>query len=84
MHNMLYAVCIGGGDSVTTAKQIKLALTYKGISEAELSRLIGSKPSAFNQRMKTDKFTKDELEMIAATLGAVYYSSFEFPDGTKF
>lgn len=69
---------------MTTAKQIKMALTYKGMSEAELSRVIGSSPSAFNQRMKTDKFTKAELERIAVAVGAVYTAAFEFPDGARF
>lgn len=69
---------------MTTAKQIKMALAYKEMSEAELARAIGSSPSAFNQRMKTDKFTKEELENIAAAVGAVYVAAFEFPDGTKF
>ena len=69
---------------MTTAKQIKLVLAYKGISEAELARSIGSTPSAFNQRMKTDKFSKDELEKIAFTVGAIYNAVFEFPDGQKF
>ena len=68
---------------MTTAKQIKMALTYKDMSEAELARAIGSSPSAFNQRMKTDKFTKIELETMAAAMGAVYTAVFEFPDGTK-
>ena len=73
-----------GAVTMTTAKQIKMALAYKEMSEAELARVIGSSPSAFNQRMKTDKFTKEELERIAAAVGAVYVAAFEFPDGTKF
>jgi len=53
------------------------------MSEAELARLIGTSPSAFNQRMKTDKFTSDELSEIAKALGATYTFSFDFPDGTR-
>lgn len=69
---------------MTTVQKIKMALAYKGISEAELARSIGSSPSAFNQRMKTDKFSSSDLERIAAALGAVYIpASFEFPDGTR-
>jgi transcriptional regulator with XRE-family HTH domain len=69
--------------NMTTAKQIKMALTYKDMSEAELAREVGTSPSAFNQRMKTDKFSKDELEKIAVAIGATYTAVFEFPDGTK-
>jgi len=68
---------------MTTAQKIRMALAFKRMSEAELSRSIGSSPSAFNQRMKTDKFSTEELERIAAVLGAVYSAAFEFPDGTK-
>ncbi len=68
---------------MSNAQKIRMVLAYKRISEAQLSRLIGSSPSAFNQRMKTDKFSPDELEAIAAALGATYVSAFEFPDGTK-
>jgi len=59
-----------------------MALAYAGISEAELARKIGTSPSAFNQRLKTDKFTSLELEKIATALGATYTFSFDFPDGT--
>ena len=69
---------------MTPVKKIKMALAYKEMSEAELARSIGSTPSAFNQRMKTDKFSSSDLERIAAALGAVYIpASFEFPDGTR-
>lgn len=67
---------------MTTAQKIKMALAYAGMSEAELARKIDSSPSAFNQRMKTDKFTSTELEKIATALGATYSFSFDFPDGT--
>ncbi len=67
---------------MTTSQKIKMALAYVGISEAALARRIGSSPSAFNQRMKTDKFTTSELEKIATALGATYSFSFNFPDGT--
>lgn len=68
---------------MTNAQKIRMALAYKNMSEAELARQIGTSPSAFNQRMKTDKFSTAELEKIADILGAVYSASFTFPDGTK-
>jgi len=40
------------------------------MKEAELARQIGTTPQAFNQRMKTGKFKYEELEQIAAALGA--------------
>lgn len=68
---------------MTNAQKIRMALAYKNMSEAELARQIGTSPSAFNQRMKTDKFSTAELEKIAGTLGAVYSAAFTFADGTK-
>lgn len=68
---------------MTIAQKIKMALAYKGMSEAELARSIGSSPSAFNQRMKTGKFSSEEMERIAEALEATYYFGFEFRDGTK-
>lgn len=68
---------------MTNTQKIKMALAFTNKSESELARILGSTPQAFNQRMKTDKFSSDELNKVAAALGAVYTSAFEFPDGTK-
>ena len=68
---------------MTNSKKIKLAIAYKGISEAKLARAIGTSPQNFNQRLKTDKFSTAELEKIAEVLGATYVSEFQFPEGTK-
>ena len=68
---------------MTISQKIKMALAFKGMSEAELARTLGTSPSAFNQRMKTGKFTSDDLEQIAAALDAAYFFGFEFKDGTK-
>ena len=68
---------------MTISQKIKMTLAYKGMSEAELARTIGTSPSAFNQRMKTGKFSSDDMEQIATALDATYFFGFEFPDGTK-
>lgn len=68
---------------MTISQKIKMALAYKGMSEAELARAVGSSPQAFNQRMKTGKFSSEEMERIAEALAATYYFGFEFRDGTK-
>jgi len=60
-----------------------MALAYKGVSQAALARAINMTPSNFNQKFKRATFTQDELEQIAAALGAIYSFGFEFPDGTK-
>lgn len=65
-------------------QKINMALAYKGISQAALARAIGMSPSNFNQKIKRDTFTDEELEKMADALGAIYIpATFEFPDGTK-
>ena len=49
---------------MTISQKIKMALAYKGMSEAELARAVGSSPQAFNQRMKTGKFSSDEMKRL--------------------
>ena len=68
---------------MTIPQKIKMALAYKGMSEAELARSIGTSPSAFNQRMKTGKFSTEEMDKIAEALDADFYFGFQFKDGTK-
>lgn len=67
---------------MTIPEKIRLALAYKRMSESELARQLGTTPSAFNQRMKTGKFSSEDLEKIAAAIGADYLFTFKFPDGT--
>ena len=64
-------------------QKIKMALVYKGMSESDLARALGTSPQAFNQRMKTGKFTSEDLEKISVAIGAKYSFGFEFEDGTK-
>lgn len=68
---------------MTNSKKIKLALAYAGMSESELARRLGTSPQAFNQRMKTDKFSCEEMERIGVAVGAEYSAKFSFPDGTE-
>lgn len=68
---------------MTMEQKINMATAYKKISQAELARSIGMTPSNFNQKIKRETFTVDELESIAKVLGAKYQFGFEFPDGTK-
>lgn len=70
-------------EKTTLRKKIDLACTYAGISQAALARALGVTPATFNARLKTCKFSPDELDKIAQTLGAVYSFAFEFPDGTR-
>ena len=68
---------------MTLRKKIDMACAFAGISQAALARALGITPATFNARLKVCKFSQEELEKIAETLGAVYSCSFDFPDGTK-
>ena len=65
-------------------KKIEMACTYAGKSQAQLAREMGVTPATFNARLKTCKFSVEELEKIAKILGATYSYSFSFEDGTTF
>ena len=53
-----------GGDYMTIEQKIKMALSYTGISQSELARQIGTTPQNFNQKLKRNSLTKEELEQM--------------------
>lgn len=67
---------------MTMAQKINMALAYKNMSQAALARSIGMTPSNFNQKLKRETFSTDELEAIATALSGSYVFNFTFPDGT--
>ena len=64
------------------SKKIKAAEAYAGISEAEHARKMGTSSQAWGQRLKTGKFSSEDLEKIADTMGAKVILEFRFTDGT--
>lgn len=67
---------------MTIEQKLKMALAYKGISQAELARQIETTPSNLSQKIKRNTLTKEELEQIAEVLGGVWKAEFVFDDGT--
>lgn len=67
---------------MTIAQKLSMALSYKGISQAELARRISTTPSNLNQKVKRNTLTKEELEQIAEVLGGTWRAEFVFDDGT--
>ena len=63
--------------------KIKMARTFKGMTQAQLSEMIGTSPQNFNKKLKRQTFSPAELEQISKALGAKYQYYFEFEDGTK-
>lgn len=69
---------------ITIQQRVDMALAYAdNKTKKDIAAALGVTPSAFNQRLKTGKFTEEELQTIAGVLGAVYVAYFEFPDGKK-
>ena len=68
---------------MTVVQKIKMALAYKDMSMAELARRLEIPPQLLNKRLKTGKFTAEELETIAQAMGARYTFGFVFEDGTE-
>jgi len=69
---------------VSKEQKIKAAAAYKGLSQAKLAEAIGMTPSNFNQKLKRDTFTEEELMRIAEAMGASFMPcAFVFPDGMK-
>lgn len=67
---------------MTIEQKLKMALSYSGISQAELARRIGTTPSNLNQKVKRNTLTNEELEQIAAAIGGAWRAKFVFADGT--
>lgn len=67
---------------MTIEQKVKMALSYSGVSQAELARRIGTTPSNLNQKVKRNTLTKEELEQIATALGGTWKAEFVFTDGT--
>ena len=65
---------------MTIEQKINMALAYKGMSQAELARKIGTTPSNLNRRVKRNTLTKEEMEKIARALGGYWRAEFVFDE----
>lgn len=68
---------------ITLQQKIKVACEIAGMSLTELGARLGMSQASISKRVKTGKFTQEELEGMAKILGAEYKSGFYFPDGNK-
>ena len=68
---------------INTQEKITRAMKKAKVNQTEIAKLFGVTQGTFSQRMKTGKFTQEEMNIIANALGAKYFSGFEFPDGEK-
>jgi hypothetical protein len=68
---------------MSVSEQLKILCVKLGIIVSELGRMSGRSPQAFNQKMKRETFTVDELKKIAEAAGCKYEGSFILPSGEK-
>ena len=68
---------------ITLQQKIKVACDTAGMSLTELGSKMGMSQASISKRVKTGKFTQEELEQMAAIMGCKYQSSFVFPDGNE-
>ena len=59
-----------------------MVLAYKGVSQADLARKIGTTPQNLNLKVNRNTLTKEELEKIAEALDGKWRCEFVFSDGT--
>ena len=68
---------------MTIKQKIEMACIISGITQTELAKRIGMSQQNLSKRLKTGKFSDQELQAMAKALGCKYFAGFEFPDGTK-
>lgn len=69
--------------TITIKQKVETACAMAGISVSELGRRIGMSQANISKRLKTGKFTQEEMESMGKALGAEWRSGFYFPDGNK-
>lgn len=68
---------------ITLQQKIKVACEVSDMTLTELGKKMGMSQASISKRLKTGKFTQEELEQMANILGATWKSGFHFPDGIK-
>lgn len=63
--------------------KLKKVLAYGGLNQSRIAESLGITRAAFCNRLDKMRFSAEELDKIAKTVGAKYVEYFEFPDGTK-
>lgn len=63
-------------------RKILMAMAYRRTTQAAVARAMGTTPSNFNQKLKRETFTLEEMEQMAEVLGGKYRAEFVFEDGT--
>lgn len=68
---------------MAVSEQLKILCVKLGISVSELGRMAGKSPQAFNQKIKRESFTVEELKQLAEAAGCKYEGAFILLNGEK-
>jgi len=66
---------------IDLSRKIKTGAAHAGITEAEIAARLETSPQNFSKRAKTYAKRAEELEALAAAMGAELRLEFVFPDG---
>ena len=69
-------------NKMTFNQKISMAASFLGISQAELAKRMGMSPQSLNNRMKTGKFSQEDLDNFASALEAEITVVVKLKDGT--
>lgn len=70
--------------NLTIRQRVKLVCDHANIPQKDVAARIGMSAASFTLRLKTGKFTKEELEQIAEAAGCRYFSAFRFSNGAEY
>jgi transcriptional regulator with XRE-family HTH domain len=63
--------------------QIRILCAHLKISQAKLAKASGMSPQNFNNKLRKNSLTPDELKQIAKSVGCRYIGAFILPDGEE-
>lgn len=67
---------------MTFGQKIKMAMGYADIKQSDVARKLETSPQLLNQKLRTEKYSLEELEKIAAAMDAELIFGFRMKDGT--
>lgn len=68
---------------IDLSRKIKTCCAHAAITEAEVASRLETSPQNFSQKVKTWNKRAEDLEKLAAAMGAELRLEFVFPDGFK-
>lgn len=77
------AICILGGNKMDAAKKVRMLMANHNLTASKLSEIAGFTQSNFSKKLKTNSFSLEDLDKIAAAVDAKFEFFFFLEDGSK-